>query len=95
MFSSFIFKGACHKVIKSAGSQTNSKLLGIDGNDKLLWDIIDVSNKLNKTIVITSVDFAKAFDIVIWKFLFSFLDFGDKYLWLMQIARNNIQSKTI
>ena len=41
----------------------------------------------------TSVDFAKVFDIVAWNFLLPFLDFGDNLICLIQIVLKNIQSK--
>ena len=43
-----------------------------------LWDTIDLSKPLNKPLVLISVDFRKAFDLVNRIILISFCDYGEK-----------------
>ena len=54
---------------------------------------IRLFSTFDETILVASADFPKAFDIVVWNFLFTFLSFGGNFISLIQIAPNNIKSK--
>ena len=54
---------------------------------------IRLFSTFDETILVASADFPKAFDIVVWNFLFTFLSFGGNFICLIQIAQNNIKYK--
>ena len=59
-------------------------------------DIIDISNKLDKTLSVISLDFFKAFDRLDVDFIFLALEkfgYGQKFIKMIKICYNNIQSK--
>ena len=59
-------------------------------------DIIDISNKLDKTLSVISLDFLKAFDRLDIDFIFLALEkfgYGQKFIKMIKVCYNNIQSK--
>ena len=62
-----------------------------------IWDIIDVSNKLNKNLSVISLDFLKGFghlDLNILNFLaLEKFGCGEKFIQMIKVCYNNIQSK--
>ena len=59
-------------------------------------DIIDVSNKLNKSLSVISFDVLKAFGRVYWDFVSSALEkfgYGKKFIHMIKVAFTNIKSE--
>ena len=59
-------------------------------------DIVDLSNKLNKKLSLILLDFLKAFDRLDFDFIFLALKkfgYGDKFIHMIKVCYNNIQSK--
>ena len=52
---------------------------------------IRLFSTFDETILVASADFPKAFDIVVWNFLFTFLSFGGNFICLIQIL--NLKQK--
>ena len=59
-------------------------------------DIVDLSNKLNKKLLVISLDFFKAFDRGDFDFIFLALEkfgYSVKFIHMIKVCYNNIQSK--
>ena len=59
-------------------------------------DIVDLSNKLNKKLLVISLDFFKAFDRGDFDFIFLALEkfgYGVKFIHMIKVCYSNIQSK--
>ena len=61
------------------------------------FNVTDVSNQLDKSLVVISLNFFKAFDRVDWDFIFSLRKFGyrQKFIHMIEAVYANIPSKVI
>ena len=95
------------KILKNRMQQTLNNIIGENQTAAIknrtilhtlstIRDIIDISNKLDKTLSVISLDFLKAFDRLDVDFIFLALakfGYGQKFIKMIKICYNNIQSK--
>ena len=67
-------------------------------NTRLVYDIIHTTEKLNISGLLVSIDFQKAFDSILWEFIFktvSYLGFGPYFQKWIRLFNTDITAKIL